>query len=286
MEPVVDPMVEPLDERVALDPDYRRLYYRWEREQWSAGAIDLTEDRRQWADVFTPDRRRAIRWALSSFSISDEITDMLVPFVDAAPTEEQQVFLTTQLADSARHIVFLDRFGSEVLVDDDGDVEARSGWQNDGWRVLSTEMLPAASEAIASDLGNMDRLVEGITLYHLVIEGTVALTGRQFLLDHARTNDRLPGWRRGSTAIARDEARHVDFATKFLRAMIVKDRHYADVVAGMLTTAVPGIRATFEPPGGDPSYFDALSYGPDDLKTAALDALAKCAELIGVEPVP
>lgn len=275
-----------MDETAGLDPGYRQLYYRWEREQWAAGAIDLTEDRRQWVDVFPPHHRRAFRWALSSFSIPDDTTEMLVPFIDAAPTEEQQVFLTTQLADAARHTVFLDRFASGVLAHGDDAVEAGSGCLNDGWRILLTEMLPAASDAIAADLGNMDRLVEGIALYHLVIEGTVALTGRRFLLDHARTSDLLPGWCRGSTAIARDEARHVDFAMKFLREMVVRDHRYADVIAGVLTQALPVIRATFEAPGGDPSYFDPLPYGPDDLTTFALDALAKRAALIGVEQIP
>ena len=282
IKPGVDAPVDP----AVLDLDYRQLYYRWEREQWSAGAIDLTEDRRQWDELFPPKHQGAFRWALASFAIPDEITNMLVRFVDAAPTEEQQVFLTTQLADSARHAVFHDRFASEVLAEGAAGVGVRAGWLNDGWRILSTEMLPAASNAIATDLGNLDRLVEGIALYHLVIEGAVAFTGRRFLLDHARTNDLLPGWCRGSTDIARDDARHVDFATKFLRAMIEKDRHYADVVAGMLAKAVPIIRATFEVPDGDPSYLDPLSYGPGDLTTFALDALKKRADLIGLEPIP
>ena len=279
---MVDARVDP----AILELDYRRLYYRWEREQWAAGAIDLTEDHRQWIEGFAPDHRRAFRWALSSLAIPQEITDMLVPFVDAAPTEEQQVFLTTQLADSARHVVFNDRFTSEVLVDGVDTAEVRSAWQNDGYRVLTREMLPAASEAIAGDLGNMERLVEGIALYHLVIEGAVVLTHRRFLLDHARTNDLLPGWCRGSTAIARDEARHVDFAMRFLREMILKDPLFADVIVGVLTKLVPVIRATFEVPGGDPSYFDPLSYEPHTLTTYALDALKKRADLIGLELIP
>ena len=279
-------MADPTVVTAVPDPDYRQLYYRWEREQWAAGAIDLTEDRRQWSDVFTPDQRRAFRWALSSSSVPADTTEMLVPFVDAAPTEEQQVFLTTQLADSARHWVFLERFASEVLADGDEPVEARSGRQNDGWRVLSMEMFLVASDAIAADLDDMDRLVEGIALYHFVIEGAVARTGRRFLLDHARANDLLPGWCRGSIEVARDVGRHVDFATKFLRSMIVMDRHYADVVAGVFTTARPVIRATFAPPDDDPSCFGPLSYGPDDLTRGALDAMAKRAELIGLEQVP
>lgn len=277
MEPVADPVV--------LDPGYRQLYYRWERQQWAAGAIDLSEDRRQWVEVFPIDFQRAFSWSLSSFKIADEITTMLVPFVDAAPSEEQQVFLTTQLADSARHTVFYDRFDSEVLADG-AALAPRPGWLNEGCRILTTEMLPAASEAIANDLGNMGRFVEGVALYHLVIEGTVAFTGRRFLLDHVHANDLLSGFRRGSTAIALDEVRHVDFAMRFLRAMIVKDRHYAEVIRDVITRAVPVVRAAFEPPGGDLSYLDPFSYGPGDLTTFALDSLEKNARAIGLEVAP
>src|SRR5918999_6240244 len=190
-------------------PDYRALYYRWERQQWSAGTIDFSEDRRQWAEEFTPEQKRSFLWGLSSFYVGEEqVTHTLLPFVDTAPTEEQEVFLTTQLVDEARHTVFFDRFYSDALDEEGDDMESRLERQterlNDGFRILLLEMLPATAEAIRREPENLDALVEGIVLYHIVIEATLALTGQRFLLDYARRNELLPGFRQGFTAVARD----------------------------------------------------------------------------------
>jgi ribonucleoside-diphosphate reductase beta chain len=269
-------------------PDYRGLYYRWERQQWEAGAIDFSEDRRQWAEEFSPELRRSFLWGLSSFYVGEEqVTNTLVPFVDAAPSEEQQVFLTTQLVDEARHTVFFDRFYSEALEEEGSDMRSRLEAQterlNDGFKTLLLEMLPAASEKIRRDLNDMDALVEGIVLYHLVIEGTLALTGQRFLLNYARENDLLPGFRQGFTAVARDESRHVSFGVKFLKEMVDSDRRFGTVIEAVLSRIVPISLTVIEPPKGDMSYFEPLPYGPDDLTQFAFNSLTKRLNVIGVE---
>lgn len=269
-------------------PDYRQLYYRWERQQWEAGAIDFTEDRRQWAEDLSPELKRSFLWGLSSFYVGEEqVTNTLVPFVDAAPSEEQQVFLTTQLADEARHTVFFDRFYSEALDEQGTDMrtrlEAQTERLNDGFRTLLLEMLPAAAERIRAEPKNLDRLVEGIVLYHLVIEATLALTGQRFLLDFARSQDLLPGFRQGFTAVARDESRHVTFGVRFLQEMVATDKRFGGVIQRALAEIIPVSLSVIEPPGGDMSYFEPLPYGPEDLVTFALNSLTKRMKVIGVE---
>ena len=269
-------------------PDYRELYYRWERQQWEAGAIDFSEDRRQWAEEFSPELKRSFLWGLSSFYVGEEqVTNTLVPFVDAAPTEEQQVFLTTQLVDEARHTVFFDRFYSEALEEEGSDMKSRLEAQtdrlNDGFRTLLLEMLPAASEKIRADLHDTSALIEGVVLYHLVIEATLALTGQRFLLNYTRENDLLPGFRQGFTAVARDESRHVGFGVKFLKDMVDADPGNAHVIQDALRELVPISLTVIEPPGGDMSYFEPLPYGPDDLTQFAFNSLTKRLNVIGVE---
>ena len=267
-------------------PDYRQLYYRWERQQWEAGAIDFHQDRRDW-NGFDPALQRSFLWGLSSFYVGEEqVTHTLVPFVDAAPTEEQQVFLSTQLVDEARHTVFFDRFYSEVL-DEAGDnmserLERQAERLNDGFRTLLLEMLPAASEKIRRD-ASLDALVEGILLYHIVIEGTLALTGQRFLLNFLRDTDVLPGFRQGFTAVARDESRHVNFGVRFLADAVRSEARYADVIKTKLEELTPVGLSVIDPPGGDPSYFEPLPYGPDDLTNYALHALDKRLRAIGVD---
>ena len=268
--------------------DYRALYYRWERQQWAAGAIDFSEDRRQWRDELSPEQRRTFLWGLASFFVGEEqVTNTLVPFVDAAPTEEQQVFLTTQLVDEARHTVFFDRFYSEAIEGEGEDMPARLARQsarlNDGFRTLLLEMLPEAAEGIRRDPANLDLLVEGVVLYHIVIEATLALTGQRYLLNYARNEGLLPGFRQGFTAVARDESRHVGFGVKFLADMVRADPRYGDVIRSALDRLVPVSATVIEPPGGDMTYFDPLPYGPDDLTAFAFASLAKRLRAIGVD---
>ena len=280
----------PVDDVVAImdrpAPDYRQLYYRWERQQWEVGALDFSEDKRQWAE-FPPELQRSFLWGLSSFYVGEEqVTHTLVPFVDAAPTEEQQVFLSTQLVDEARHTVFFDRFYSEALDEEGSDMKSRLERQterlNDGFRTLLLEMLPEAAQKIR-DEKTLDALVEGIVLYHIVIEGTLALTGQRFLLNYLRDNDALPGFRQGFTAVARDESRHVNFGVRFLGEMVRKDAHYADVIKVKLEELTPVGLSVIDPPGGDLSYFEPLPYGPEQLTEYALNSLDKRLRAIGVD---
>lgn len=267
-------------------PDYRALYYRWEAQQWAAGAIDFSADRAQWAG-FPADLKRSFLWGLSSFYVGEEqVTHTLVPFVDAAPTEEQQVFLSTQLVDEARHTVFFDRFYSEALDEDGVDMKTRlerqSSRLNRGFRTLLLEMLPDAAEKIRRER-TLDALVEGIVLYHIVIEGTLALTGQRFLLNFLREEDLLPGFRQGFTAVARDESRHVGFGVRFLREQVEADARYAGVIKRTLEELTPVSLSVIDPPDGDPSFFEPLPYGPEQLTEYALHALNKRLRGIGVD---
>ena len=59
-------------------------------------------------------------YGLSSFFIGEQkVADELGPIMRAAPTEAQRIFLSTQIADEARHVRFFDRFFSEVGVLED-----------------------------------------------------------------------------------------------------------------------------------------------------------------------
>src|ERR687891_699413 len=101
----------------ALDKiTYEDLYARWEKGNWRAMEIDFSEDRRQWHEVFGDVERRAALWNYSLFFHGeDSVADNLSPYIDAAPTEEQTYFLTTQQVDEARHTVFFKRFMHEVV---------------------------------------------------------------------------------------------------------------------------------------------------------------------------
>ena len=268
-------------------PGYRQLYYLWERQQWESGAIDLSGDRRQWVEDLSPELRRSLLWTVESFSVGEEeVTKNLVPFVDAAPSEEQAVFLATQLVDGARHTVFIDRFHSEVI-DGRGDGmmtdPARRFEPSPGLRKLVSEMLPEAADRIRRHKESVGALIEGVVLYHIVIEACVVLTGRRFLLDYLREQDLLPGLRQGLTAVARDESRHVNFAVRFLKDIVELDYSSGQVIQGTVARALPVALTALQPPGGDVSFFEPFTFGPDDLTAFARASLGKRLSAIGAE---
>ena len=112
-----DPAVqESADRGQAELLDYRQLYELWERQQWRTQDLDFSQDAIDWQG-FPEEERYQRMYGLSSFFIGEQrVTDELGPIICAAPTEEMKIFLSTQIADEARHVRFFDRFYSEVDV--------------------------------------------------------------------------------------------------------------------------------------------------------------------------
>ena len=80
------------------------LYQRWERQQWSATAIDFGVDRQQWQSMH-PTVRDRLESTLGGFFYGEQaVTDTLSPLVMGAPDEENRLFLSTQVVDEARHV--------------------------------------------------------------------------------------------------------------------------------------------------------------------------------------
>ena len=178
--------------------------------------------------AFPEEERFQRMYGLSSFFIGEQkVTEELGPMMRAAPTEEMKVFLATQIADEARHVRFFDRFYSEV-----GVLEADSLTG----RLEETERAPQPrlQRAVRRDArlarrsgwprspSDLETLVEAVTLYHMVIEGMLALTGQHFIIDFNEREGTLPGFVRGFNLVARDEHRHVAFGARFLRDMVAR----------------------------------------------------------------
>src|SRR2546421_10704372 len=211
----IDNVLHIIDEGLVHLPTYRELYYRWERQQWKAQDIDFSEDRQQWANM-TEDEHMTRIYGLSAFFQGEAcVTDTLAPYVLAMPEEEMRIYVTTQLVDEARHTVFFARFFNEVLGIDEGGLEetlavARQ-FMNQHMKYILVEALTGIAERIRQEPGNLSHLVEGVTVYHVIIEGTMALAGQRSLLEIYRQDNLFPGFRGGFTALGRDESRHVLF---------------------------------------------------------------------------
>src|SRR2546421_8099150 len=169
---------------VAADQvSYRDLYERWEQGNWRATEIDFSTDREQWQHEFSELERRSALWTYSMFFHGeDSVTDNLSPYIDAAPKEEQKYFLATQQADEARHAVLFGRFMREVAqagTDTASALQATHPNLTWGFRHVFARLDRMANE-LRRDRSR-PKLAQAITLYHIVVEATLAQPGQHFI---------------------------------------------------------------------------------------------------------
>src|SRR3954447_7982974 len=195
---------------------YRELYLLWERQHWAVQDLDFTQDRVDWHERISPEERVMRMTGLSSFFIGEQrVTAELGPLVRAVPDEDMRIFLSTQIADEARHVVFFDRFYTEVGVLESEGLADRlaetSVHVTDDFFTLFDNILKNTADRIAREPEDLAACVRFVTIYHMVIEGMLALTGQHFITDYNEKVGTLPGFVEGFTNVSRDEHRHVAF---------------------------------------------------------------------------
>src|SRR3954466_15313146 len=239
---------------------YRELYHLWERQQWATQDLDFTQDRIDWHERFDDQERFQRMSGLGSFFIGEQkVAAELGPIMRAAPDEEMRIFLCTQIADEARHVAFFDRFYSEVGIFETQDIHERldASWEHttQQFEVLFDELLKQRTDRLAVEPEDLETMVEAVTIYHMVVEGMLALTGQHYIIEYNEQQGTLPGFVEGFTKVARDEHRHVAFGARFLREMAGEDERYARAIREALAEIAPAadgvLRPKWLPPGDD-----------------------------------
>jgi ribonucleoside-diphosphate reductase beta chain len=129
---------------------------------------------------------------------------------------------------------------------------------------------------------DIEAKVDFVTLYHMIIEGTLALTGQWFLTDFMERKQILPGWVEGFKLISQDEHRHVAYGTWFLREK-AKDAALKQRIAARVAELIPLASAVLVPPGEDPENYAILDYSMEETNTFAFNALNRRLKVIGID---
>jgi ribonucleoside-diphosphate reductase beta chain len=270
--------------------NYRQLYLLWERQQWRTQDLDFTQDRIDWHERIDAEERYARMYGLSSFFVGEQrVAAELGPMMRAMPDEDARIFLCTQIADEARHVAFFDRFYSEVGVLEadglNGRLEETSEHLNPEFNDLFDHLLKQRVDRLAVEPEDTETLVEAITIYHMIIEGMLALTGQHFIIDYNEKMGTLPAFVEGFTNVARDEHRHVAFGALFLRDMAAEDPRYSEAIQRTLAEVGPVADGVLRPkwiPADQGDDVEIFGTSVAETRAFAVKALERRLKVIGL----
>ena len=177
----------------------------------------------------------------------DAVTEDLAPFAVVLDDFDDQLFITTQLYEEAKHADFFDRYWHEVI----HPIEDELGWQrsdprderwfDDAYLELF-ERNERATERLLTD-DTPENRADAFCHYHMTIEGVLAQSGyygltRLFGTDEFPVLPRLPGLTEGLASIRSDEGRHVGFGMAKLKGLVERGDVDPDALEARLAELV------------------------------------------------
>jgi ribonucleoside-diphosphate reductase beta chain len=163
-------------------------------------------------------------------------------------------------------------------------LEETSAHLNPQFHVLFDELLKDKVDRLARNPEDLETLVEAVTLYHMIIEGMLALTGQHFIISYNEENGTLPGFVEGFNNVARDEHRHVAFGARFLREMADADSRYRDAIQRTLVECGPAADGVLTPPWYEEGT-ELFGVSIEETRAFAMKALERRMKVIGLAPV-
>jgi len=267
----------------------QQLYELWESQNWVSHTIDLERDKADW-ETFDEQTKGDIAWSLSSFFIGEErVTTQFSGLVMAYEDQSEEAFLATQQVDEARHAQHFNRFYAQVVgLDMTFDDRLRDVRRHvsDAFITLFDEHLVQANQRLVADPSDLEAKVDFVTTYHMVIEGTLALTGQYTITDWCERENVLQGFLEGFKKISKDEHRHVAYGTWFLQQKC-QDPALRQRVQDKLVELLPIAAGVLAPPGVDPftEEWELMGFKSAEVNAFAFKALIRRLKVIGV-PLP
>jgi hypothetical protein len=127
------------------------------------------------------------------------------------------------------------------------------------------------------------QLARAVTLYHIIVEASMAQPGQHMIERYLEELDLLPGFREGMRNVALDEQRHIGFGVKLLADMYREDPdRIGDAITGTLREVLPWTAAVAKPPHWDETYMTAFGFTYDDLGEEGARSLEQKLRAIGL----
>ena len=235
------------------DSVYWKLYFAARKLPWDPQAVDLSRDYADWERIrrgFPAEDFAGQILQLCTFFYDGEesVTYTLTPFLAAAGRVglgvDLQLFLTSQLAEEARHFEFFRRYFAEVLP----GANPRMPLPPEPQSVLVDGLQDIADRLRKEDdrVRLRELLVEGVAHYMGVVESMLARTGYRGVGEVLAARGWLPGLQDGFRLIRRDEGRHVAFGIHFLKDVASADPRLRKIALATFDRYLPAALATVQ----------------------------------------
>ena len=195
--------------RLATSAD---LYRRWERQQWSVAEVNPSRDAAAW-QALRPFSQEQLLGSLAELEVGEVcVTQTLGSLTDHPQTEDDRIYLCTQMADEARHVRFFqtyleDACGVQLREQEGREMAAAADYA----QVFAPELTRVTGQVRID--GSPEAWYRALVYYHLITEGVLAATAlrtTRFLAKRLR----LDALEEGLTNVTRDESRHVSFGLR------------------------------------------------------------------------
>ncbi len=254
-----------------------QLYHKAKNLFWDPRDVDLQMDVADWTRLGEDERSILTHLAWRFMGGEEAVTHDLTPLLFALRREgnhlDEEMFLTTQLFEEAKHVEWFERWRHTLNVP---PAPALGG----AFEQLFHHELPSALHRLLADPSPAAQ-VEAVSTYHVIVEGVLAETGYRGYARALRDQGLMPGTTRGIELVQRDEARHIAFGLHLLQRLLSADPDLWSVLEARLNHLLPialdivsEVFAPFDdsiPFGLEPSEFVAYASEQLDHRLQALE---------------
>jgi len=128
---------------------------------------------------------------------------------------------------------------------------------------------------------SLPKYAQAITLYHLIVEGSLAQPGQHFIEDFFASEETMPGFSAGMANVSRDEQRHIGFGVKVLSEILADSEECKAAVVELLREVLPYGPAVFYPPNMDREYTECYGFSIEDIFAFGLKLIRQRWRTIG-----
>ncbi len=277
------------ERQLAVNEKGYRYYRNAVERHWDPYEIDLTDDLPrviEMTEEWGEDALIQLKGGLRAFGAGEEaVTEDLVPLAYAMEDIEDEMFLTTQMYEEAKHTDFFDRYWAEVINPAEKELgfeessltnfqEYDEDYNEDYFELF--ERNEEAQKRLLTENTPINQ-AKAFSHYHLVIEGILAQTGYYGLHAMYGSDDVpeypiLPGLTEGFDNIRSDEGRHVGFGMYKLKELIASGDVGVEDLNDVVNELLPLVRSITTPPDDEEERII-----PEDMPGLDDDALAEYA---------